>query len=278
MVPNPSNNNMVITESVIRINFFFCFMGFFGNDEFFVFGACTRNLLSENPFPSISQDAEHRAVGLFFGEQAGVVFVVVLVPVDDDVFGGRNQTVLDAAEAADRLLIGSRMEEADILRIPRFELGQEDRVDVRFRVVEIFAVAGQAAQQHTLVFFVPVVDRQHDVALVDAPRIGQSRDEGAVDHVPVLAVVLLFLIDDRDKLKILHIRFIKLNQQFIISEFVNSQNTPSPKFRYTYICLHIMMNEALLQVNINGIKFGCFFTHNCQVLRMQYKKVANITI
>ena len=86
MVPNPSNNNMVITESVIRINFFFCFMGFFGNDEFFVFGACTRNLLSENPFPSISQDAEHRAVGLFFGEQAGVVFVVVLVPVDDDVF------------------------------------------------------------------------------------------------------------------------------------------------------------------------------------------------
>lgn len=50
---------------------------------------------------------------------------------------------------------------------------------MRFRVVEIFAVAGQAAQQHTLVFFVPVVDRQHDVALVDAPRIGQSRDEGA---------------------------------------------------------------------------------------------------
>ena len=34
----------------------------------------------------MSQDAEHRAVGLFFGEQTGVVFVVVLVPVDDDVF------------------------------------------------------------------------------------------------------------------------------------------------------------------------------------------------
>lgn len=46
-------------------------------------------------FPSISQDAEHRAVGLFFGEQAGVVFVVVLVPVDDDVFrdGGVMRTV-----------------------------------------------------------------------------------------------------------------------------------------------------------------------------------------
>ena len=47
---NGNNHNMVITESVIRINFFFCFMGFFGNGEFFVFGACTRNLLSGNPF------------------------------------------------------------------------------------------------------------------------------------------------------------------------------------------------------------------------------------
>ena len=54
-----------------------------------------RNFRSENPFPSISQDAEHRTVGLFFGEQAGVVFVVVLVPVDDDVFrdGGVMRTV-----------------------------------------------------------------------------------------------------------------------------------------------------------------------------------------
>ena len=126
MVPNPSNNNMVITESVIRINFFFCFMGFFGNDEFFVFGACTRNLLSENPFPSISQDAEHRAVGLFFGEQAGVVFVVVLVPVDDDVLRCGDQAVLDAAEAAERLLVGSRVEKSDVLRVARFELGQYD--------------------------------------------------------------------------------------------------------------------------------------------------------
>ena len=64
-----------------------------------------RNFRSGNPFPSISQDAEHRAVGLFFGEQAGVVFVVVLVPVDDDVFGGRNQTVLDAAEAAREVIL-----------------------------------------------------------------------------------------------------------------------------------------------------------------------------
>lgn len=42
-----------------------------------------------------TQDTEHRAVGLFFGEQTGVVFVVFLVPVDDDVFrdGGVMRTV-----------------------------------------------------------------------------------------------------------------------------------------------------------------------------------------
>lgn len=131
-----------------------------------------RNFRSGNPFPSISQDAEHRAVGLFFGEQAGVVFVVVLVPVDDDVFGGRNQTVLDAAEAAQRLLIGSRVEKSDVLRVARFELGQEDGVGVALHVIEILAVAGEAAEENPLVLLVPVVYREHDVALVDPPRIG----------------------------------------------------------------------------------------------------------
>ena len=81
-----------------------------------------------------------------------------------------------------------------------------------------------------------------------------------------LLIILVFKAHFSEiKLKILHIRFIKLNQQFIIAEFVNSQNTPSPKFRYTYICLHIMMDGAFLQVNITGIKFGCFFTHNCRI-------------
>ena len=55
-----------------------------------LFFALSRESVSVN-----TQDTEHRAVGLFFGEQTGVVFVVVLVPVDDDVFrdGGVMRTV-----------------------------------------------------------------------------------------------------------------------------------------------------------------------------------------
>ena len=110
---------------------------------------------------------------------------------------GGDQAVLDAAEAAERLLVGTRVEESDVLRVALLELGQEDGVGVALRVVEVLAVARQSAEQHALVLLVPVVDGQHDVALVDTPRVGQGGDERRVDHVPVLAVVLLLLIDDR---------------------------------------------------------------------------------
>ena len=89
------------------------------------------------------------------------------------------------------------MEKSDVLRVARFELGQEDGVGVRLGVVEILAVAGQSSEQHALILLVPVVHRQHDVTLVDAPCVGQGSDERRVDHVPVLAVVLLLLVDDR---------------------------------------------------------------------------------
>lgn len=149
------------------------------------------------PSVLIAQNAKHRTVRLLFGKKTCIVFVVALVAVDDDVLRCRNQTVLNAAETAQRLLVGSRVEEPDILCVALLQLRQEDGVGVRFGVVEILAIAGQSAQQHALVLLVPVVDRQHDVALVDAPRVGQGGDERRVDHVPVLTVVLLFLIDDR---------------------------------------------------------------------------------
>ena len=72
---------------------------------------------------SIAQDTHHGAVTLLLGEQTRVVFVVALVAVDDDVFGRGDQAVLDAAEAADRLLVGARMEKTDVLRVARFEFG-----------------------------------------------------------------------------------------------------------------------------------------------------------
>ena len=89
------------------------------------------------------------------------------------------------------------MEEADILRLVLGELRKEDSVGVRLAIVVVLAVAGQTAQVNTLVLLVPIVDGKHNVALLDTPRVGQSSDERAVDHIPELAVVLLLLVDDR---------------------------------------------------------------------------------
>ena len=63
-------------------------------------------------------------------------------------------------------------------------------------VVVVLAVAREAAEEDALVFAVPVVDGEHDEALVDAPGVGQGGDEARVDHVPQLAVVLLLLVED----------------------------------------------------------------------------------
>src|ERR1700754_1573791 len=65
-----------------------------------------------------------------------------------------------------------------------------------FRVIVVMAVAGDPTQYDTLIFNVPFIDRQHEESFPDAPGIGQRRDEGRVDHIPDLAVVLHLLTDD----------------------------------------------------------------------------------
>ena len=88
---------------------------------------------------SIAQNPHHRPVALLLGEQPGVVLVVALVAIDDDVLRRRDQAMRNAAVTADGLLIGSRMEKADILRSsPQFR--QKDRVRVRLPVVIVLAV------------------------------------------------------------------------------------------------------------------------------------------
>lgn len=143
----------------------------------------------------IAEDFQHGLVALFFGEEfCGVV--AVLVFVDDDVFWGGDEAMLDTAVAAEAFLVGAGVEEADIEGFVFLELWEEDGVGVGVGVVVVFAVAGQTAEKDALVFAVPVVDRQHDEALVDAPSVGEGGDEGGVDHIPELAVVLLFLVED----------------------------------------------------------------------------------
>ena len=58
-------------------------------------------------------------------------------------------------------------------------------------VVVVLAVAGEASEEDSLVGLVPLVYRQEDEFLLDAPDVGEGGHEGTVDHVPFLAVVLL---------------------------------------------------------------------------------------
>src|SRR5699024_5322119 len=90
---------------------------------------------------SISEDAHHRAVALLLGEQPRIILVIALVPVDDDMLGGRYEAVLDTSEAAERLLVCSRVEETDILRFAGRQLRQEHGVGMGLAAVIVFAVA-----------------------------------------------------------------------------------------------------------------------------------------
>ena len=134
-------------------------------------------------------------MALLFGKEFGGIFAVGGF-VDDDVLGRGDEAVLYAAVAAEAFLVSAGVEEADVEGVVFLQFGQEDGVGVGVGVVVVFAVAGEAAEEDTLVFAVPVVDGQHDEPLVDAPGVGEGGDEGAVDHVPHFAVVLLLLVED----------------------------------------------------------------------------------
>ena len=68
---------------------------------------------------------------------------------------------------------------------------------VGFGVVEILTIASQTAQEYSLVLLIPIVDGQHNISLVNTPRIGQCSHKRAIDHIPELAVVLLLLVYNR---------------------------------------------------------------------------------
>ena len=89
------------------------------------------------------------------------------------------------------------MEKADVQVFPAAaDGGQEDGVGVIVGVIKVLAVAGETAQEHPLVFVVPLVHGQQDKALIQAPGIRQAGHEGIVYHVPLFAVVLLLDIQD----------------------------------------------------------------------------------
>ena len=92
------------------------------------------------------------------------------------------------------------MEQTNVLRLlsVRVYFWQENSIVVSC-TIEVFAVASKTTKVNTLIFFVPVVDSQKDITLVDSPSVWQCGNERTVNHIPKLAVVLLFLVHNAIK-------------------------------------------------------------------------------
>ena len=85
------------------------------------------------------------------------------------------------------------MEESYIERVSAIsDIRKEDGIGVSLGIVIILAVASKTAEEHPVVFIIPLVDRQEDEPLVKTPSVRQSCHERVVNHIPALPVVLLF--------------------------------------------------------------------------------------
>lgn len=83
-------------------------------------------------------------MALLFGEKFSDI-VAILVFVNNDVLGRRDEAVLDTAIAAKAFLVGSGMEETDVERVVLLEFWEEDGVGMRVGIVVVLTVASQAA-------------------------------------------------------------------------------------------------------------------------------------
>src|SRR5690606_3140488 len=146
-------------------------------------------------FGAVAQNGKELPSGLLLGKDP-TAEISLLVPVDQYVFWMWDQAVLQSPESPYGLLIGTGIEKTDVQWLVLPELGKVDGIHVLLRVVIIVTVTGQPPKQDPFVFLVPAVDRQGDEPFADGPGIGHGGDEGRIDHVPFLPVVLLFLVED----------------------------------------------------------------------------------
>ena len=125
----------------------------------------------------IPQRLKHGFRGLFLCEDGGGE-VAVLVTVYENVTGGGHEAVLDAAVAGDCFLVCAGVEEADIKVLPAAaDSGKEDGVGVIIGIIEVLAVAGEAAKEYALILIIPLIHRKKDEALVKAPGIRKAGHE-----------------------------------------------------------------------------------------------------
>jgi hypothetical protein len=141
----------------------------------------------------VAQYFQHAVALLLFSEKFGR-YRSSLVSVDDDVFGGRNQAMLDPPVSSQAFLIGAGVEESEEKCLVVFNYRQEHLGRMSLRVVVVHAVAGKATEVDFVEVVVPVIDGEHDVFLIQPPNVRQMGNERAIHHVPKLLVVLQLLI------------------------------------------------------------------------------------
>ena len=105
--------------------------------------------------------------------------------------------MLDSTIAGNGLLVCSSVEKSDVERIPAAPYGrEEDCIGVSLGIVIILAVAGETAQEHPMIFVIPLVQRQENEPLVESPGIRKAGHEGIVHHIPALPVILLLYVQN----------------------------------------------------------------------------------
>ena len=154
-------------------------------------------LRSEDQYPKIRIIDQ---VALLLGEQAGVILVVAFLAVDDDVLRRRDQAMLDAAVAAQQTPGRPRCGKTRCTAVRRPASAERSRWSATPRCNSPRCRRSGRRGNTRWDIAVPVIDgEQNNVPLVDPPDVGQRGHEGAVDHIPALAVVLLLLVDDRER-------------------------------------------------------------------------------
>ena len=73
--------------------------------------------------------------------------------------------MLNTAKAADRLLISTRVEETNILRLVA-GFGEEDSVGVGLTTIKILTIASQTTEEYALILVIPMVNRKQRVTMV----------------------------------------------------------------------------------------------------------------
>lgn len=86
-----------------------------------------------------------------------------------------------------------RYGKSDIERISAIsDIRKEDGIGMSLRIVIILAVTGKTAEEHPVVFIIPLVYRQEYEPLVKSPSVRECSHKRVVNHIPALSVVLLF--------------------------------------------------------------------------------------